>query len=177
MSGKQPECPICGKAKLLVSSIVSSERMQSSATSTRSVGLLTPSTACQPTHAPSQGSGLNSVIWMLAHLPTPWRRRSTTAGSRESDIATITTEAESRAASRDGEGQGEVDTPPARRARGYFPKRASHGTAPEHPDFLHLCSEHWSVGDRDRDRHWGAVVDADMLYIRALVDGVHTTYL
>jgi hypothetical protein len=116
-------------------------------------------------------------------LPMLWGGRLATARNSQSNATTTTSKPTSEASSVVGEvfsNQGEMDTPLAEQTQDSLSKIERHGIAREYHDVLDLCSSgsvnEWDRNwDRDGDR--GAVVDADMLCMRALVDGVHIIYL
>jgi hypothetical protein len=181
MSDNQTEQLICGKSQLPAPK-ASTEVLQRSATCTNLLNSSSPSITCQSAHPPNRDSGL-STVRVLMHLPMLWGSRLAMARNRQSNPTATASKSTSEASSQDEEAvlaQGKIDTPLPGKIQDSPPKNVSQGTVREYHDVLDLCSpESWSGWDRewDRDVDGGAVVDVDMLCMRALVDGVHIIYL
>jgi hypothetical protein len=182
MSDDQTEQLIRGKSQLATPT-TSTEVMQRSETCTNLLNCSSPSITCQPTDSPNHDSGLKSTIRMLMQLPMLWGGRLSTTRNSHANASTTVSKPTSEASSEDEEAfsnPGEIGTPLAEQIQDSPSKNKRHSIAREYRDVLDLCSSdsvnEWDRNwDRDGDR--GAVVDADMLCMRALVDGVHIIYL
>ena len=178
MPDKQNENPICGK--IFASKTSTGMMKKPIANNTHLVTHLPPCHPICPTPTLDHTSRLTSTIRTLVDLATLWGSRLATAGSRQSDITTTASKSTIEASSQHEESipsQVVVEASRAGQLRHSASKNVSHGLALEDYD-LDLCSSgDLGMRDRNRGRHWGAVADVDMLFMRALTDGVQVSYL
>ncbi|KAK3989308.1 hypothetical protein QBC44DRAFT_359242 [Cladorrhinum sp. PSN332] len=177
MSEKQAKSFSWGKLNSLASK-VPLEMMQRSETFTKLIELLS-SALRRPIHAADDGAGPTSGARMLGRVPRLWRDYLATDNRRQSAIAAKTTRIMSDASSQDEDDlsdKGGSDTPLAEHTGVCSSRNGSYGMTRDYHDVLDLCSPGDSCA-RDQDRDRGLGVDADMLYIRAAVDGVGAFYV
>ncbi|KAM7211889.1 hypothetical protein V8F06_012731, partial [Rhypophila decipiens] len=153
---------------------------QPASTSTSSIGSLPDSSdvfSSQPDGQAQSPASLKLIThMMLVDIPMLWGARlaATACGTRQT-ASSSQDESEDRKVPdiKTGEKTPDSSSVVYTAARGY----RHHQQEEDGSDFYSGALEgDWYT--RDRDQHWGgAVVDADMLYMRALVDGVHVNYV
>lgn len=166
MSDSQTSHPISGKYRPLASQ-TSTETTQRSVTCSDPINTSCSSITRYPTLSLHHESSSKSTAGMLMQLPILWLSRLATATSKSaSEESSQAEKAISTHCEIEGLPSEDIANSPSKKssAQGYL-------------EVVKLSSAGREQGrDWDRDGDGGAVVDGEMLCMRALVDGVHIIY-